>query len=287
MAMRYFEQFVADRFGRIKNVRVQELIRKVGVLEAHFAERSVGIRGDADRSAEWKKREQGALLSRTIKGVTKDGSHELKRMRRELEASRPRVPRLDKADIVGALEDLEIRQWIRDMEPGARVSLVLAMETDPRIIAAVLRSSPQLLGVPAEVHQRAVERVLEASNGPKLKFIAETTDDIEIGQAAVDLVMADCGNLHREIHGQSARGFIDFVAAETAQLNAALAAEFKDPSPEMIDIEFMVNAVRTAPYRVQHDLIDRLLAQSVETFNREHGAAELDKLRGTLPAAAE
>src|SRR5258708_39698748 len=100
-----FHQFGKQKFGQVKHQRVKTVLEKLDATQQRLTKRTTEIRGDKDRSSEWKQKELRALAVNTVNDVTRDGAHELKRLRRELHAKRPKPPRPDKSDVVGALED--------------------------------------------------------------------------------------------------------------------------------------------------------------------------------------
>jgi hypothetical protein len=279
MAPSYFEQFSKERFDRVKHPRVKATLEKMTAIEQRLADRTAEIRGDKDRSAEWKSKELRALAADTVKSLTKDGAHSMRRLQRDVDASRPMVPRLGSTDVVGAMEDMEIRQFVRAMPAGERINFVSNLDADSRIVAAVVRSSPEMLGVPPQVHQAVVDRVMLATHGAQYQFISETHDDIEIAETALALAMKAAA----DVAGMEARDWRDLVDKTIAPLNAQLAKELAKPAPRAIDVNSLVEAARTAPMQDRNSLISRLS----EDFSKDQQAEwdrQMDALRGK-PAA--
>jgi hypothetical protein len=277
MPARPYEQFAAQRFDRAKHPRIKSALEKLTTTERRTAERKAEIRGDRDHSAEWKTKELQTLAIDTIKAVTKDGAHAVKRLQRDLDATRPKPPRLDKGDIVGALEDWEGRDMIRAMAPADRISFVSNLNADSRIVAAVIRSTPELIGVPAEVHSRVVDRVMSANFAAEYQFIAETAEDIEIAEAALGLVMTEARNAASAMEDHDWRSLVNQTIAP---LNAELAKELAKPvQTAAIDVQGLVERAKTAPLADRRSLVNRLS----EDLTRDEGAElqrQLDALRG-------
>jgi hypothetical protein len=70
-----------------------------------------------------------------------------------------------------------------------RIAYIHKLDNDGRIVAAIIRSAPDLLRVPVDVHQRLVESVLEETHGALLKTMAEDSDAVQTADAGLQLVL--------------------------------------------------------------------------------------------------
>jgi hypothetical protein len=256
---RPFEQFTKQR--TVKHPKVQAILDKFASV--NISERAAEIRGDKDRSAEWKNTELRKLTNGAILDLTKNGVHELARLRRTNEARRPTLPKLDRNDFVSALEDNEWRSVIRAMPYAERLKFVSDLGADSRAVAAVMRGTPETLNVPPQIHAAAVARVMQATHGATYAAIAETQEDLEVGEAAVGLLMNEVRD--------AAEPLADFqwqhyVAETRAPLNAELAKEFARPAPKDGGVDSLVETAQAMTHEERRTAIDRLLEVQLATI---------------------
>jgi len=95
-----------------------------------------------------------------------------------------RVKQPDPANLAAAIERMEIRTFLREMEPGKR-SALLAGTQDVRLLEAALTAPPELIGVVSEPLVKQTEsRYLEMIHGPEAKAVAELEDVVAEANAA-------------------------------------------------------------------------------------------------------
>jgi hypothetical protein len=279
MAPTYFEQFRSQRTGNIKNKKVLGILDSAAAIEAKLQTDHAAIQSDTSRSAQWKSDEARKLATKAVKDLHKNVL-DLKREQRAVDAKRPTVPRLDKSNTVGALEDWEIRQFIRSMPSvSERVAYIHRLDNDGRIVAAIIRSAPDLLGVPKDVHQRLVESVLEETHGALLKTMAEDTEAVETADAGLQLVLEAARKAagFREEHQMHL--WNGFVGEIVTPMNAEFATETAKPPTRDIGIDDLVANVRSAPIADRRLLINRLRTDA-DADEQAHFDREMARLRG-------
>ncbi len=280
--MRYFEQFMQQRAHLVRHPRVKKALEKLTATDKHVVERQTAIRGDADHKNEWKARELQALAVSSIKTVTKDVAHDMRRLQREVDATRPKVPRLKETDTASTLWDIAIWQMLQGKSVADRISIISSDNASPRMLAAVMRIEPGMLGVPAELHTAIVDRMLRETHPAEYQFIEETRADIEIADAGLATVMRD---LRTCAPAMTDPQWSKLVTDTTGPLNAELAKEFETPvTTAAIDVDAIAQRVRMAPMKERDGLIERLSADKSADWQAAMDR-ELARLRGDSVAA--
>jgi hypothetical protein len=275
----YFEQFRSQRTGNIKNKKVLGILDSAAAIEAKLQADHALIQKDVTRSAQWKSDEARKIAAKAVKDLHKS-ILDLKREQRAIDAKKPSIPRLAKGDVVAALEDMEIRQFIRSMPSVAeRVAYIHKLDNDGRIVAAIIRSAADLLGVPKDVHQRLVEAVLEETHGPLLKTMAEDSESVETVDAGLQLVLEAARRAAGFREDHQVHLWNGFVGEIVAPMNAEFAKETAKPPPKDINIDHLVENVRNAPIADRRLLINRLAAVT-DADERAHFDKEIARIRG-------
>src|SRR5258706_10262209 len=136
----YFEQFRSQRAGKIKNKKILCILESAAAIESKLQADHALIQKDVTRSAQWKTEESRRVSGLAVKDLHKNVL-DLKREQRVINARRPEIPKLDKTNIVGAIEAMEIRAFIRAMpNVSDRVGYVHRLDLDPRIVGAIIQS---------------------------------------------------------------------------------------------------------------------------------------------------
>jgi hypothetical protein len=109
----------------------------------------------------------------------------LKRLQKTLQETAPRLPAVDKGDLVGAMLDQERRALIRQMTPDQRERL-LTSGTSPELLSAVVRAEPELSGVTASQHQALKMQLLESGKPQEVKNFREAAEALEVVASALN-----------------------------------------------------------------------------------------------------
>ena len=105
------------------------------------------------------------------------------RLKNEREALRSSALKPESGDVIAEMQRKEIREMLRGLPEVERIKL--AMSDDPAIRDAVAFSSPALSGVPADIHGKILDGIVETKNQTRNSELAERETEIEIIAAAV------------------------------------------------------------------------------------------------------
>ncbi|HEY7248694.1 MAG TPA: hypothetical protein VH678_32930 [Xanthobacteraceae bacterium] len=94
----------------------------------------------------------------------------------------------DKTDIAGAFRRMEIRTFLREMNPEAQAKYFASLGGNiPREVAmAISELPPEFSGVPKSRHDLLMENALQAQHGPEITEIAQLEEAIAIAENAVE-----------------------------------------------------------------------------------------------------
>jgi hypothetical protein len=105
------------------------------------------------------------------------------RLRTEREALRAASLKPEAGDVIAEMRRAEARAMLRGLPEVERIRL--AMSDDPAIRDAVAFASPALSGVPADIHGKILDGIIEAKNQTRNAELAELETEAEVIAAAV------------------------------------------------------------------------------------------------------
>jgi hypothetical protein len=130
------------------------------------------------------------------------------RLRKNLEATLPKIPTLEKGDVVGALLDRERRERVLAM-PQEKRDALLSSQVSPEILAAVARAEPELSGMSPSVHKMIRAQLIEAGKPQEVADFREATEALDLVDEALretDRALRDAGDF---AHDTEFKGFFD------------------------------------------------------------------------------
>jgi hypothetical protein len=137
---------------------------------------------------------------------------DLKALRATLEATTlPKVPSLDKTDMVTELREQEMRRIVREMPQEKRDRLE---RMSPAMLAAVVRADPSASGVSPSVHAMARTQILEASNPEKFAEYREASAALEMVDEVVRETEAELRKAGEFAHDVEFAAFHKIVVEE-------------------------------------------------------------------------
>jgi hypothetical protein len=113
------------------------------------------------------------------------------------------LPKIRGDDYVSAVEQVEIRSWLRSLPIGERIKHAAS---DPTIAAAVVHSPPVLSGLNDDGHTRAKNFLIQHLFGKELAVIDQEREIVENVAKAIDVAELEALNAFE--HGADA----DFTA---------------------------------------------------------------------------
>lgn len=142
----------------------------------------------------------GAL---SLRGVAEElrrdlGKHvvpEIRRVQREVNAQRDTLkterkhmvkPKIDTTDLAAAVMRQEIRTYLRGLDTGERMK-VLLNKPDANLLAAALEAPSALSGLTDEMRAHVEHAFVEANHKPRLAVLEEKQDVLDLVGAAADI----------------------------------------------------------------------------------------------------
>ena len=132
----------------------------------------------------------------------------------------------DKTDVAGALLRQETRAYLRGLDQGERVRLVM---TDPVYLTAAMEGPAALSGMTDDLRTELQDRLIENAHGPAVEALREAEEAIELVQASIDsavnVIRAACDF-------DRGHEFDAFMKTASAHIEAEIAGEQAlKPSP--------------------------------------------------------
>ncbi len=139
-----------------------------------FSARKAAIHADGKLTTEGKQAALRAALP-TYAADMQRARADIAKAKREVAMRKKAMvmPAKDPADTRGAIQDMEIRQFVRSLPVGERFGL-LQTTKDPRILEAALAAPPEVVGMVGPMAEAVAKRVEE--NYAQIKFGAELSE---------------------------------------------------------------------------------------------------------------
>lgn len=130
------------------------------------------------------------------------------------------VPTPDKSDIVGALLRQELRTFLRGMEHGERVGVVMS---DAAFLEAAMEGPAALSGLTDKLRAELENRMIESAHGAAVEAMDSAREAISLTESAVEFAVNtlrdECGFEHNK------GAFNEWMAQASVEVEREIAAE--------------------------------------------------------------
>ncbi|WLA78816.1 hypothetical protein [Bradyrhizobium elkanii] len=182
-----------DRHGDHASARLlREAAEKCLEISERFAKERADIEKNNHLTPDGRKAQLLESLKTRHARDLRDARKPLEDFAKSIESMRAKVKpaEIDRGDIVGALERMEIRTFVFNSTNAEKMKLLLE-DADPVILDAVLSAPRALSGVPAEYYDRAKAAREEQLHGPVLRDIAAAQEVLSEARNAAAIARAD------------------------------------------------------------------------------------------------
>ena len=99
-------------------------------------------------------------------------------------------PKIDASDVTAAMLRQETRTYLRGLNDGERLKLLID-KPDPMMVTAALEGPTVLCGLTPETRTRVVQAYLQANYGQKLRAMDDLEEALAVVRAAVEIAVRE------------------------------------------------------------------------------------------------